>query len=95
MEKVQVACEFVKQNPSEENFFRQFRLNQLAKQAVRWMSMDNVLVFPSLDEEDKYNILPYFWILEKNVDLRDGQHLHKNGPDGKYKAGQRKIHRED
>ena len=29
-----------------------------------------VLVFPPLDEEDKYHILPYFWIPEENVDLR-------------------------
>ena len=29
-----------------------------------------VLVFPPLDEEDKYYVLPYFWIPEENVDLR-------------------------
>ncbi|MCD7921233.1 MAG: terminase large subunit [Clostridiales bacterium] len=29
-----------------------------------------VLVFPPLDEEDKYIILPYFWIPEESVDLR-------------------------
>ena len=29
-----------------------------------------VLVFPPLDETDKYIILPYFWILEDNLDLR-------------------------
>jgi len=29
-----------------------------------------VLVFPPLDEEDKYYILPYFWIPEETIDLR-------------------------
>ena len=29
-----------------------------------------VLVFPPVDEDDKYQILPYFWIPEDNVDLR-------------------------
>ena len=29
-----------------------------------------VLVFPPLDEEDKYHILPYFWIPEETLDLR-------------------------
>ena len=29
-----------------------------------------VLVFPPIDETDKYCILPYFWIPEDNIDLR-------------------------
>lgn len=29
-----------------------------------------VLVFPPLDETDKYIILPYFWIPEDNLELR-------------------------
>ena len=29
-----------------------------------------VLVFPPEDENDKYTILPYFWIPEDNLDLR-------------------------
>ncbi|TCS72783.1 phage terminase [Muricomes intestini] len=29
-----------------------------------------VLVFPPLDEEDKFSILPFFWIPGENVDLR-------------------------
>lgn len=103
IDKVQTACESAKQNPSEENSFRQLRLNQWVKQAVRWMPMDKwdkcafavneddlrgrvcyggldlssttditafVLVFPPLDEEDKYIILPYFWIPEDTLDLR-------------------------
>lgn len=103
LEKVQAACDSAKQNPAEENSFRQLRLNQWVKQTVRWMPMDKwdacdfavndnelagrvcyggldlssttditafVLVFPPLDEEDKYHILPYFWIPEENVDLR-------------------------
>lgn len=103
MDKVKTACESAKQNPGEENSFRQLRLNQWVKQAVRWMPMDKwdkcafavneeqlegrvcyggldlssttditafVLVFPPLDEEDKYVILPYFWIPEDTLDLR-------------------------
>ena len=96
-------CESAKQNPGEENAFRQLRLNQWVKQAVRWMPMEKwdkcafatseddlegrvcyggldlssttditalVLVFPPTDEDDKYIILPYFWIPEDNLDLR-------------------------
>lgn len=40
IEKVKQACESAKQNPGEENSFRQLRLNQWVKQAVRWMPMD-------------------------------------------------------
>ena len=29
-----------------------------------------VLVFPPQDEEDKYSILPYFWVPEETLDLR-------------------------
>ena len=103
IDKVKVACESAKQNPGEENAFRQLRLNQWVKQAVRWMPMEKwdncafavdedelegrvcyggldlssttditafVLVFPPLDEDDKYIILPYFWIPEDNLTLR-------------------------
>ena len=103
LDKVKAACESAKQNPAEENSFRQLRLNQWVKQAVRWMPMDKwdkcafvaneealvgrvcyggldlssttditafVLVFPPEYEEDKYIILPYFWIPEDNIDLR-------------------------
>ena len=103
IDKVKAACESARQNPGEENAFRQLRLNQWVKQSVRWMPMDKwdacafpvseddlegricyggldlssttditafVLVFPPLDEEDKYYILPYFWIPEETLDLR-------------------------
>ena len=103
IDKVQAACESAKQNPAEENSFRQLRLNQWVKQAVRWMPMDKwdkcsftanpdalegrvcyggldlssttditafVLVFPPGDEDDKYSVLPFFWIPEDNLDLR-------------------------
>ena len=103
IDKVKAACDSAKQNPGEENAFRQLRLNQWVKQAVRWMPMEKwdkcafavdedelegracyggldlssttditafVLVFPHLDEEDKYIILPYFWIPEDNLTLR-------------------------
>ena len=103
IDKVQAACESAQQNPAEENAFRQLRLNQWVKQAVRWMPMDKwdacafkvneeslrgrvcyggldlssttditafVLVFPPLDEDDKYVVLPYFWIQEDTLELR-------------------------
>ena len=103
IDKVKTACESAKQNPGEENSFRQLRLNQWVKQAVRWMPMDKwdkcafavreddligrvcyggldlssttditafVLVFPPLDEDDKYIVLPYFWIPEDTLDMR-------------------------
>ncbi len=103
IDKVKAACESAKQNTGEENAFRQLRLNQWVKQAVRWMPMEKwdkcafsvdedelegrvcyggldlssttditafVLVFPPLDEQDKYIILPYFWIPEDNLTLR-------------------------
>ena len=37
IDKVKAACESAQQNPGEENAFRQLRLNQWVKQAVRWM----------------------------------------------------------
>jgi phage terminase large subunit-like protein len=40
IEKLHIACENAKQNPAEENLFRQLRLNQWVKQSVRWMPMD-------------------------------------------------------
>ena len=40
MDKVQAACASAMQNPTEENSFRQLRLNQWVKQSVRWMPMD-------------------------------------------------------
>ena len=103
IDKVEAACNSAKQNPGEENSFRQLRLNQWVKQAVRWMPMEKwdacafpvdedelegrvcyggldlssttditafVLVFPPQDEDDKYIILPYFWVPEDTLDLR-------------------------
>lgn len=40
IDKVEAAFESARQNPGEENAFRQLRLNQWVKQAVRWMPMD-------------------------------------------------------
>jgi len=103
IEKVRMACDSAQETPSEENVFRQLRLNQWVKQSVRWMQMAKweacefdfdesqlegrvcyggldlstttditafVLVFPPEDEEDKYYILPYFWIPEENMEAR-------------------------
>jgi phage terminase large subunit-like protein len=39
IDKVRAACESAKQNPAEENAFRQLRLCQWVKQSVRWMNM--------------------------------------------------------
>ena len=40
MEQVKDAYNSAKENPAEENTFRQLRLNQWVKQDVRWMPMD-------------------------------------------------------
>lgn len=117
IEKVRTAILSAKENPAEENIFRQLRLNQWVKQSVRWMPMDVwdkcsfdvdidklkgrecyggldlsssnditafVLIFPprlhgrAVDEindqptadDDRYYVLPYFWIPEENLKLR-------------------------
>ncbi|MDD3513033.1 MAG: terminase large subunit [Synergistaceae bacterium] len=103
IDKVQDACNSAKENPAEENAFRQLRLNQWVKQTIRWMPMDKwdacafpvdpeslkgrvcyggldlssttditafVLVFPPEDEDDKYIVLPYFWLPADNIPLR-------------------------
>ena len=103
IDKLYTAYESAKENPAEENLFRQLRLNQWVKQSVRWMPMDAwdkcdfavdpkalegrecyggldlssstditafVLVFPPKDEDDKYMVLPYFWIPEDTIDVR-------------------------
>jgi len=103
IEKLREAFRSAKENPAEENLFRQLRLNQWVKQSLRWMPMDKwdacaflvdmeelkgkpcyagldlsssiditafVLVFPPENEEDKYQVLPFFWIPEDNLNLR-------------------------
>lgn len=103
IEKVRNAYLSAKDNPAEENIFRQLRLNQWVKQSTRWMQMEKwdacdfavdeaeligrecyggldlssstditafVLIFPPRSEEEKYIILPYFWIPEENMRLR-------------------------
>ena len=103
IEKVRNAYISAKENPAEENVFRQLRLNQWVKQSTRWMPMDKwdacefavnpdeligrecyggldlsstsditafVLVFPPRNEDEKYIILPFFWIPEENMELR-------------------------
>ncbi|GHU77485.1 hypothetical protein AGMMS49992_25480 [Clostridia bacterium] len=94
------AFESAKQNPSEENSFRQLRLNQHVKQSIRWMPMEKwdacaftvdtdglhgricyggldlssttdltafVLVFPPQDDNDRYTVLPFFWLPSENM----------------------------
>ena len=53
IDKVKAACESARQNPSEENSFRQLTLNQWVKQAVRWMPMEkwDLCKFPVSEEE--------------------------------------------
>jgi phage terminase large subunit-like protein len=103
IEKVRSAYLSARENPAEENLFRQLRLNQWVKQSVRWMPMHAwdecafavepetlrgricyggldlssttdvtafVLVFPPMDEEDKYIVLPFFWIPADNLATR-------------------------
>ncbi len=40
IEKVEAACSSARQNPAEENTFRQLRLNQWVKQSIRWMPLE-------------------------------------------------------
>ena len=40
IDKIRAAFNNAKENPAEENLFRQLRLNQWVKQSVRWMPMD-------------------------------------------------------
>jgi phage terminase large subunit-like protein len=103
IEKVINAYNSAKENPAEENIFRQLRLNQWVKQSTRWMPMhiwdecdfdidiDSlkgrecyggldlsstmditafVLVFPPRIDDEKYIVLPYFWIPDDNLKLR-------------------------
>ena len=103
IEKVRSAYLSARENPAEENLFRQLRLNQWVKQSVRWMPMHAwdecafavdpevlrgricyggldlssttdvtafVLVFPPMDEADKFIVLPFFWIPADNLSVR-------------------------
>ena len=53
IEKVRNAYQSAKENPAEENIFRQLRLNQWVKQSTRWMPMDkwDECAFPVIPEE--------------------------------------------
>jgi phage terminase large subunit-like protein len=55
IEKLRDAFRNAKENPAEENLFRQLRLNQWVKQSVRWMPMDkwDNCAFPVNAEELK------------------------------------------
>lgn len=103
VDKLRTAYQVAKENPAEENLFRQLRLNQWVKQSVRWMPMDKwdecnfdvdekelegrvcyggldlssttditafVLIFPPKDSDDKYYVLPYFWVPEDTLEKR-------------------------
>ena len=103
IDKVRTAFFSAKDNPAEENLFRQLRLNQWVKQSVRWMPMELwdkcffpvdleklrgrecyggldlsssnditafVLVFPPIQGDDKFYVLPHCWIPEENLNLR-------------------------
>jgi phage terminase large subunit-like protein len=103
IEKVRNAYLSAKENPAEENIFRQLRLNQWVKQSTRWMQMEKwdacdepvdmdllrgrecfggldlssttditafVLVFPPKTDDEKFIVLPYFWIPDDNLKVR-------------------------
>jgi phage terminase large subunit-like protein len=103
IEKVRNAYNSAKDNPAEENIFRQLRLNQWVKQSIRWMPMEKwdtcsgvidpqtllgrecyggldlssttditafVLIFPPLNNDEKYVIMSFFWIPEENISSR-------------------------
>ena len=60
IDKVRAACESAKQNPAEENSFRQLRLNQWVKQTVRWMPMEKWdLCSTEADEEELHGKVCY------------------------------------
>lgn len=40
IEKLHIACDSARENPAEENLFRQLRLNQWVKQSIRWMPLE-------------------------------------------------------
>lgn len=97
VDKVRAACNSARQNPAEENSFRQLRLNQWLEQSVQWIPMHIwdaradpvnldelegrpcyggrdlasttditafVLIFPPYREDEKYRIVPWFWMPE-------------------------------
>ena len=103
LDKVQDYFNAAKQNPADENSFRQLRLNQWVKQDSRWLSMKRiedckadfdasdldgricyggldlssttdltafVLVFPPADDDERYFVLPYFWLPEETIKFR-------------------------
>lgn len=103
IDKIKEQCESAKQNPAEENLFRQLRLDQWVKQAVRWMPMEKwdackgeidtdaltgrtcyigldlsrttdltaaVEVFTPADDEDRYTVIPHFWIPAEAIERR-------------------------
>lgn len=53
IEKVRNACLSARDNPAEENIFRQLRLNQWVKQSTRWMQMEkwDACAFPVEERE--------------------------------------------
>lgn len=103
IEKVKNAFISARENPAEENIFRQLRLNQWVKQSTRWMQMEKwdacddpvdldslrgrecfagldlssttditafVLVFPPRTDDERFIVLPYFWIPDDNLKVR-------------------------
>lgn len=53
LDKLHDACESAKQNPAEENSFRQFRLCQWVKQTTRWMPIEKWDVCSSVINEEQ------------------------------------------
>lgn len=70
IDKVKAACESAKQNPGEENAFRQLRLNQWVKQAVRWMPMErwDKCAF-SVDEDELEGRVYYLYKFNKKITI--------------------------
>ena len=103
IERVREAYMEARQNPAEENVFRQLRLNTWVNSTVCWITEDVfskgntavdvdsligrecyggldlsstsditafVLIFPPRTEDEKYILLPYFWLPEETIELR-------------------------
>ena len=87
MDKVKAACESAKQTPSEENTFRQLRLNQWVKQSTRWMPMIkwDACAFP-VDEKELEGRICYGGLdLSSTTDLTTFVLVFPpEEPDGKY-----------
>ena len=70
LDKVKVACESAKQNPAEENSFRQLRLNQWVKQAVRQEQSIHRLLLSDSEKKDYFVKFNVAWLFRGDYQSR-------------------------